>query len=507
MKWLITFLVLTLVILGAKAEELTTDNLLPNTGNGVDWGSNSTDQINPGNSGYVSNGDVVNGFTITCPESQANCGYMHSTGGDFEVTGTATISVDDIDLTTNTITQDMLDNGITLNSYIDVANCDSKPGNCEGKSGDADSHTVVIELKDSDGNVLSTTTQTRVGISGFQGNCNGYPYSNSGGQTADCGQYNDQVIYNDTGSNKVDWSWSGTDNNNSNSSLGGPNLLGANLTMTYDSSLLDEEIIDEIDDVFEDIEDIFEYIEFTEIEELFEEFIPSFQELPMEEEISFEPVLMLLEEMPVEENIIEEDIIEEFVMEEESIIEEEILEEEAIAEEFIEEEFVEEEFTEEEIVEEEPTKLAEEPNEKEEVKEEKPTSKTTKTANVKNENNKKQKNIQPKETIKNNLVKIMDKVDKDIKDISKNLQIKNIIKLDAMANDQVSLDLYDVPFYKSKDIYLDQIQIQDLRQIYDQKTLVKYTATDPINIVNEKLNKINIKKKRLLIELEQLKNG
>ena len=502
MKWLITFLVLTLVILGAKAEELTTDNLLPNTGNGVDWGSNSTDQINPGSSGYVNNGDVVNGFTITCPESQANCGYKHSTGGDFEVTGTATVSVDDIDLTSNTITQDMLDNGITLNSYIDVANCDSKPGNCEGKSGDADSHTVVIELKDLDGNVLSTTTQTRVGISGFQGNCNGYPHSNSGGQTADCGQYNDQVIYNDTGSNKVDWSWSGTDNNNSSSSLGGPNLLGAKLTMTYDSSLLDEEIIDEIDDVFEDIEDVFEYIEFTEIEELFEEFIPSFQELPMEEEISFEPVLMLLEEMPVEEEIIEEEIIEEFVMEEESIMEEEMLEEEAIAE-----EFVEEEFTEEEIVEEEPTKLAEEPNEKEEVKEEKPTSKTTKTANVKDKNNKKQKNIQPKETIKNNLVKIMDKVDKDIKDISKNLQIKNIIKLDAMANDQVSLDLYDVPFYKSKDIYLDQIQIQDLRQIYDQKTLVKYTATDPINIVNEKLNKISIKKKRLLIELEQLKNG
>ena len=147
--------------------------------------------------------------------------------------------------------------------------------------------------------------------------------------------------------------------------------------------------------------------------------------------------------------------------------------------------------------------MAEEPNEKEEE----PNSKTTETAEVKNENNSKQKNIQSKETIKANLVKIMDKVDKDIKDISKNLQIKNIIKLDAMASDQASLDLYDIPFYKSKDIYLDQIQIQDLRQIYEQTTLVKYTATDPINIVNEKLNKINIKKKRLLIELEQLKNG
>ena len=47
-------------------------------------------------------------------------------------------------------------------------------------------------------------------------------------------------------------------------------------------------------------------------------------------------------------------------------------------------------------------------------------------------------------------------------------RIKNIIKLDVMASDQASLDLYDVPFYKSKDIYLDQMQIQDLRQIYGQ---------------------------------------
>ena len=101
----------------------------------------------------------------------------------------------------------------------------------------------------------------------------------------------------------------------------------------------------------------------------------------------------------------------------------------------------------------------------------------------------------------------MDKVDKDIKDISKNLQIKNIIKLDAMAKDQVSLDLYDVPFYKSKNIYLDQVEIQDLRQLYESKTLASYIESDPIVIINKKLNKINLKKKQILIELEQLKNG
>ena len=198
MKWLIPFLFL---FTAAQADSITTGNLLPNAGDGVDWGSTSTEQINPGSSGTVSNNATINGFDVNCPASQSSCGYKFSVGGDFEVTGTATLSADDIPLTNNNRTQEMLDNGITLNSYIDVANCDSQPWNCEGKSGNADSHTDTIELKDSSGNVLSTTTQTRTEIVGFQGNCNGYPTSNSGGQTANCGQYNDRLIYNNQGSN------------------------------------------------------------------------------------------------------------------------------------------------------------------------------------------------------------------------------------------------------------------------------------------------------------------
>ena len=104
MKWLIAFLFLFTT---SQADVITTGNLLPNANDGVDWGSNSTDQINPGGSGTVSTGSTVNGFDVTCPASQANCGYKYSVGGDFEVTGTATLSVDDIALTNNSITQEM----------------------------------------------------------------------------------------------------------------------------------------------------------------------------------------------------------------------------------------------------------------------------------------------------------------------------------------------------------------------------------------------------------------
>ena len=556
MRILLLTVLLTILTLTTSAEEITTGNLLPNAGDGVDWGSSSTDQINPGSSGTVSNGDIVNGFTVTCPTGQSNCGYKWGVGGDFEVTGTTTLSVDDIALTNNSITQEMLDNGITLNSYIDVANCDHEAGNCEGDTGNTDSHTVIIELKDSNGVVLSTTTQTRTDIDGFQGNCNGYPTSSSGGQTADCGQYNDQVIYNNHGSNNVDWSWTGTDNNTGSGIRGGPNLLGAKLTMTYDNTVIDNEVVEEIGEVFDDLEDVFEYIEFEQVQEMFEEMVLFFDEPPeMEEEfedMSFEPVLMLIEEMPMEEEIvmeaqamIEEEIIEEepkliflgSAPEEEEIVEEtteiitsflppptakeeEMIEEEEMVEEesMIEEEMVEEEPTkmaeapkeevkeEEEFIEEETEEMVEESNE-EEVKEEKPTSETPKKSNVSTKKLTKQKNIQSKETIKNNLVKIMDKIDKDIKDISKNLQIKNIIKLDAMASDQASLEVYNVPFYKSENIYLDQLQMQDLRQVYADITLNSYIGNDPVKIREDKLQQITIERNQLLLELEVLKNG
>ena len=588
MKWLIPFLFL---FTAAQADSITTGNLLPNVGDGVDWGSTSTEQINPGNSsGTVSNGTTLNGFDVTCPASQANCGYKYSVGGDFEVTGTATLSVDDIPLTNNTRTQEMLDNGITLNSYIDVANCDSQPGNCEGRSGNADSHTVTIQLKDLSGNVLSTTTQTRTEIVGFQGNCNGYPGSNSGGQAANCGQYNDQVIYNNHGSNKVDWSWNGTDNNTGSGQRGGPNLLGAALTMTYDDTVLNQDASDSLDQVQDDLGDLDNQV-FDDVQEFFfeeqftfdeepqfemeipmdmpmetfqfaEEFVEEFfmemdQEFAMESEgmeLTNGPMILfaddaMMDEMYEESNEIvatflpmmmpeeeesfaqekpvmmtdtfqEEEIIEEEpTMMTESFPQEEMIEEEPTMmtesfpqeEEMIEEEIIEEESTEmveEESVEEKPAKVVQAKNEKKEVKEKKLTSETAKKSAVQTKKIAEQKAIQQKKAIVKNLARIMDKVDKDIKNISKNLAVKNIIKMQAMTGDQVSLNTYaNTQFYKQKNIYLDQLNLIDNRLIYADKSLATYIQNDKMEIKARKLMEINSRKQQLLIELEVLKNG
>ena len=345
-----------------NAQTITTGNLLPNKNDGVDWNSSTTDMINDGGSGYVSNGTNVNGFTITCPTGQANCGYKYDVGGDFEVTGTATVSASDVKLYSNTITQPMLDNGITLNSHVDVANCESTQGNCESKGGANDSHTTTVVLKDNSGNTLSTVSQTRTEVTGFQGNCNGYPGS-SGAVAVACGQYNDRIIYLGLGANNVDWSWTGTDSNYSNQLRQGPNLLGASLNMTYNSveyNPIDDEVIEDINDIVENIPDDFDWIN-EDITEIPDFSIPQEEfTIPFEEDFAFDDIYIdelppieefnteVFEEMPeIEMVFFEEEFSEPMMVTEEIFTEEfeedftEFLEETGMEEEFM--EFLEEE--------------------------------------------------------------------------------------------------------------------------------------------------------------------
>lgn len=251
------------------------------------------------------------------------------------------------------------------------------------------------------------------------------------------------------------------------------------------------------------VPDINETVE-QELINLFNDFEPE-EDIKIQEEFTFEifeePTMEVMEEPTMEEFIEIVSIADEQpeTMESEPEIMEEIIAEEKPEEEVITEEIIQEAKEEmpEEIVEEAPEQMTEE--KEEEIIEE--TTEETPKKEVKTK-------VADKKTKKPKIDNIMAKVDAQIKDSAKNLQIKNIIKLDAMKSDQVSLtDYNNVEFYKPKDIYLNQIEIFDNRSIYANVDLVKYTANDIMEVKIKKLNEIKSKKRLLLLELQELKNG
>ena len=565
-----------------KAENVVTGNILPNAGNSVSsYNSGTTPVISDNTSDTtMSNNTTLDGFAITCDTANGQnggCGAFFTydkaveAAHDLKITSTATlVGIDGTGQTSsNTITSttDKLDNGITLDSTIDMQNCEwsGSAFRCGDSTGAVDSYTVNIRILDSSDEELAAVTQTRTNDAGY--------YANS--ET-----FTNQLVYTGTGASKYEWSWEGVDGSGSTSNhtnQRGPNLLGAKLLMTFDSedyvtiSTESQTALTSVETTFAELEEIFaetvsvvaeDPVTFSmEIEEetSFEEFF-SFEEetielqvytpaaAPIETVAKMETAIVELKETKTVQTI-KKQVIETvqetisaktetpketlpMVSKKETLpsTQKEEPKEKVVAsappgketvakqptkmvqntheekkEKAVEEKKEVKEEKKEKVKKESKIAKKEETEEKESAEEESSSESTTEVSSA---NTSEQKKIQQKKALVKNIDRVMDKVDSEVKDIAKNLQIKNIIKLEAMTSEQASLDLYaKALFYEPKDIYLDQLNIFDNRQIYDNVSLASYIKTDKVAIKANALHEINLKKQKLLIELEQLKNG
>ena len=262
---------LLLFPLSLFAEEITTNNLI----------TNGTFENN-NYSSWTATGDV----TVLGDCCGSNYDLEFGDNGSIEQS---------FALTTDVITQQMLDNGVTLNSSVLVQNGECSVAGCWGGQGGADTFTIRLQIRDSDNNVLATTTQERTNVTGINGK-----------------DFTDSVSYTGTSSNLGNIFISGSDANAPNN-LGGPNLDNISVTMTYDDTVLSQEFIQEIIEVSSiEIEELPQIIlqEPEIIEVVFEEFVEeTIQIKTIEEEFVEETIVLaveIVEEIPVE--IVQEEI-------------------------------------------------------------------------------------------------------------------------------------------------------------------------------------------------------
>ena len=478
---------------GLKADENDTaysGNLLPNAGTTTSSKSNGNlDGVQSGSTGALTNNSTHNGFTITCQTQISNaCGNafngeieashdltLKATGSLVGVTGT------DDGGNSHTSTQKKLDGGIVIENEISIQNCEwsGSAYQCGNSVGINDKYTLTIKVKNDEGEVIDEVTTIRYNDAGYNGNSR---------------KFTDSLNITSTKSNNFEWSMTLEDGSGSTTTaLLGPNLLGAEMKLqfpTEDYEPLSNEEITEINNALgtsnlteNEIWEVVSGIEQKLSEKIYEAGVPEGTKVQVELQENMtvkvyssgpinEEMVEAIEAVETKDNIVaaKQEVIKEVVKEEKS---------ETIA-----------------------TKIIEESKKEEAPKEEK-KEKTEVAAKTETETTK--KNIQKKK-LTANIDKVNDKIDNQIRDVAKNLEVKSIVKLQAMESD-IDLSAYtQQTFYKPKEIYIGN-NLVDNRDIYNSISLASYIAKDPVNIKENILQEINLNKQRLLLEIEQLKNG
>jgi len=509
--WLMLSCFANTVGLAEDNDTAFSSNILPNSGTTTSNYSNSNLDGVASSTENLANNSTHNGFTITC-ETQVNnnCGRANTSVGELEashdMTVTATGSLVGItgnsnpDGVSHTSTQLKLNGGINLTSSIAVQNCEWNQSayKCGSSAGAVDSYTLKMKVKDTDGNVLAESTQIRTTDSGYNANER---------------VWHDSLHYNGVHANNYEWSWTGVDGSESTTSaLRGTNLLGAEMALDFpveDYEPLSKEEIKSINESLgttnlneSEIWNVVSGLEESISEKLNLETGGSVVSVELNEE-TMEVTVYTAKTATVKEVVKVQEVVQ--TMTKTKTVEK--MKKEVI------QEVIKESKKEEpkETVKEETTIVATKPKEetKKEVKQETKTETKTAATSVSNKTKTtKEKKVETKENVKPELKVIMAKVDAKVKNPVKNLELKNLIKMDRMIDGDISLVAYNnIQFYKPKDIYLNQIEIFDNRLIYNNINLGKYIDNDIMAIKIKKLDNIKSKKRLLILEIQELKNG
>jgi hypothetical protein len=484
MQKIIVRLLITLTLTSnAFAETATSGNLLPNA---------NVNQTNLQNQSGTING--INGSTGWTTSG------VSVYGAELEAKGTGTVSSSGslVGITTEkqnggqfTTTADSLDGGVRLNSTTEVQNCEwsGSAHQCGNATAGRDTYSTTVNILDANNNSLATVTQNRNNDAGYYGNT--YTYT-------------DTVIHNGTGARNWSWVWTGVDGNNVNATGAvGPNLLGANLTAT----LLDinytvlppavqTELVSfntEIIEEFKELERTVNIKEEIKLEETFkfqEPKLETFKEpTPMKVKQEFkEPTPMMKEEPGLTETAGPSG------EGNNAPVQSAQKEEETFSPASAGTSTPQKETQESQILEPDDNKKNDSSTE---------TTESNQSPDSTDKTDKASGDV--KDSSKVSLAKTMEKIDTQVKDIGKNLQLKNLVKIKLMSDNSALESYSKVKFYEPKNIYLDQANIQDNRMLYNNVTLASYQQKDPVFQQQKKIFQIRQQKEKLIKELQLMK--